>query len=770
MVWPMNHLKSLALALTIVLAAFAVQMGFWDYLQPLAWFLLYPAVFLAALETGLYGGILATVAGTLLGWYFFVPPRFSFEFSQPIQIFSVTVFAATGAAVSLVSNRLRKLIASNAAMKAEAKLNSVLEYGADAVFVTDAGGRYIYANQQACRLLGYTREEIVGLSIPDITPPEDRDHAAEALKQLKASGQVSTELILKRKDGGRVFVEINCILLPDGTLYGGCRDITVRRASEQARREAETLVRQLSLAVEQSPESIIITDLDARIQYANEAFYRTTGYRREEIIGHNPRMLQSGGTPREVYDALWKTLARGDVWKGELLNRRKDGSDYAQFAIITPLRQADGNITHYVAVQEDITERKQQEAELERHRHHLEQLVSTRTAELQAAKAQADAANLAKSFFLANMSHEIRTPMSGVLGMTHLLRRTGVNEKQADYLDKIAASGEHLLVIINDILDLAKIEAGKVQLVEEDFTLPELVRDCMSIVESKVRLKGLQFCSDVADAPPSLRGDRTRLLQALLNYLGNAVKFTEAGRITLACHSLAISADSCLLRFEVGDTGIGMTAEQQTRVFEAFEQADQTTTRSHAGTGLGLSITRRIAQMMGGEVGVESVVGKGSTFWFTARLGVGRLAVDAGRIQQLASDEVVLSRRHRGARILLVEDEPINSEVARMLCSDAGLKVDTAVNGAEAVELVKKTDYALILMDMQMPVMDGIEATLIIRRLNGRAATPIVAMTANAFREDRDRCFAAGMNDFIVKPLVPEVFFKVLLAWLDKSP
>jgi PAS domain S-box-containing protein len=763
----MHHLRPIGIALGIVLTAFAFQLAFWSYLQPLAWFLLYPALFLAAIITGLYGGIAATVAGTLLGWYFFVSPRFAFEFSQPNQILSVTLFAITGVAISLVSNRLQKLAASNAAMQAEAKLNKVLEYGADAVFVTNSGGRYVYVNNQACKLLGYTRDELVGLSIPDITPPEDAENSASALKQLLSSGRVKTELILQGKDGSHVPVEINGVQLPDGSLYGSCRDITERRASEQARHAAEESVRQLSLAVEQSPESIFITDLDARIQYANEAFYRTTGYSRDETIGQNPRILQSGRTPGENYKALWAALSQGQVWKGELLNRRKDGGEFVQFAIIAPLRQPDGRITHYVSVQEDITERKSQESELESYRLHLEELVETRTAELQEAKRLAEAANLAKSTFLANMSHEIRTPMNGVLGMAHLLRRTGVNERQADYLDKIEASGEHLLSIINDILDLAKIEAGKAQLVEQDFILSELVQGAVNIVESKMKAKGLQFISDVAAAPQALHGDRTRLLQALVNYLGNAVKFTEAGSITLACHQIEGSKSDCVLRFEIRDTGSGMSPEQQARIFEAFEQVDNTATRTHSGTGLGLAITRRIAQMMGGDVGVDSAIGKGSTFWLTVRLAIGQSAIDAADAAHRESDEAVLKRKYRGTRILLVEDEPINREVASTLCADVGIEVHTAVNGAEAVRLAESLDYALIFMDVQMPVMDGLAATRAIRQMEGRTTTPILAMTANAFSEDRERCIASGMDDFIAKPIEPEDLFKGLLKWLE---
>ena len=421
-----------------------------------------------------------------------------------------------------------------------------------------------------------------------------------------------------------------------------------------------------------------------------------------------------------------------------------------------------------------IRRREKLALELKQHQLHLESEVQERTAALSIAKEAAEAASRAKSSFLANMSHELRTPLNAIMGMTSLaLRHAEYPERLRDHLGKIDAASHHLLNVINDILDISKIEADRLTLEHENFVLADVLTNLANLITPKTHAKGLalhiELPAEIARLP--LSGDAFRLGQVMLNYLANAVKFTEKGSVTLRIQLLDSSPDAIVLRCEVIDTGIGIPAEDQRRLFTAFEQADNSMTRKYGGTGLGLAICKRLVQMMGGQVGVQSLLGRGSTFWFTARFTLGEsdsAAVSPAPTLPVADAETALRTRFAGTRVLLVEDEPISREIAAGLLDDAGLVVDLAEDGRQALAMAQETAYALILMDMQMPHMNGIDATRAIRQNSRNRATPIVAMTANAFDEDRQVCLAAGMNDHVAKPGDPKGLYETLLAWLEK--
>lgn len=634
-----------------------------------------------------------------------------------------------------------------------------------AAIVTAAEGNFIQVNKNFERDFGWTNEDLKGRTSAAIglwSAHGEREPWAEELRRHGRLIDHESVWMTKQREPRMVSISAEITEL-DGIscILAYAMDITERK-------DTEDRILKLSMAVEQSPVSVAITDLTGRLEYVNEAFVNTTGFSREEAIGQNPRILKSGRTPAENYHELWAAISEGKSWNGEFYNKRKDGSEFVEYARVSPIRQNDGRITHYVAVKEDITEKKRLGQELDRHRYHLEDLVKSRTMQLADAREVAESANRAKSAFLANMSHEIRTPMNAIVGLTHLLRRTGPSAEQDLQLGKIESAAGHLLSIINDILDISKIEAGRMELEATDFHLGMLLDDVQSLITNQARAKGLGVYGNSEAVSLWLKGDPTRLRQALLNFAGNAVKFTESGSITIRALLLDESEVSVMVRFEVEDTGIGIPPEQQRGLFQAFQQADISTTRKYGGTGLGLAITQRLARMMGGDAGVESHPGIGSKFWFTARLQRGNY-VKPALLEASAKDAENRLRLHAGTKILLVDDVSINLEVARLLLEQTGLIVEMAGNGHEAVDKARTTDFALILMDVQMPLMDGLEATRCIKALPGRRNVRILAMTANAFDEDRWACLDAGMVDFVAKPVDPAVLYKTILKWLEQA-
>jgi PAS domain S-box-containing protein len=669
-----------------------------------------------------------------------------------------------------------------------AQLHSILEASPDAVVLVDDEGLISFANRVAERMFYYPMSQLLGMNVDALVPVQARSRHDQLRNQFKtvprsramASGQALSAV---RSDGNEFPVEISLSpirISNQNMVIAVVHDITARKRAEMELRNSLEEIRnahqRLSLQFNNMPLAYIVWNRDFIVTEWNPAAEKIFGWSVAEAVGQHAGMLIVPADVQEQVSAVWKNILLGKETGLHSIaeNITRNGQRITCEWFNTPLRNSAGVVYGCMSMVSDITQRKQAERELLELNERLELRVAERTQELAQAKELAEAASRAKSEFLANMSHEIRTPMNSVLGMAYLALKTELSAKQRDYLEKIHYSGEHLLAIINDILDFSKIEAGKLNMEMLDFDLNTVFKDINSLVADKALAKGLRLSFHMqADVSPCMRGDPLRVSQILINYINNAIKFTPEGEISV--HVSKEFADSTpMLRFEVQDSGIGMNQDEIAKLFQPFQQADGSITRKFGGTGLGLAISKHLASMMGGEAGVSSQPALGSIFWFTARFdpcstreacSTPSASVDREKLLYEAPPTPAIA----GARILLADDNQYNLQVACELLQEVGAHVATANNGAEALALLRKEKFDCVLMDVQMPVMDGLEATRQIRADKALAGIHIIAMTANARAEDKRQCITAGMDDFLSKPLSPAQLYTTLNKWLSRT-
>ncbi|MDH5717586.1 MAG: PAS domain S-box protein [Spirochaetia bacterium] len=594
-------------------------------------------------------------------------------------------------------------------------------------------------NDQFSKECGLKKEELLGKKCEKILIGFDKSCLPDG-KTLKKE----TEKIVEKANNEQHFVKIKSKSLSDAGMpdHAICffTDITEIYKTEK------TLIKAWHI-LEQSPVSIVLTNKNAEIEYVNPKFCEVAGYTKDEVIGKHTRTLKSGKYPSDYYQKMWNDILTKGEWQGEFHNKKKNGELFWERASISAIKDKNGNITDFVALKEDITKQKE-----------IEEAIIK-------AKNMAERANRAKTNFLAVMSHEIRTPMNGMLGMADLLSKTKLDNTQKEYLETIRFSGETLLTVINDILDISKIESGKMRLEKRAVNINQMINETMQLFKPLADSKKIKIKSEISkNMPAYIEADPVRLRQILLNLMNNAVKFTKKGYIKIKVTSKKINNTISQISFSVIDTGIGISKNKLKTIFFSFKQSDESTARKYGGTGLGLAICKKLVEMMDGKINVKSELNSGSEFYFTIKTKI------TNEIKKDSAKKIILKAEELAQkfpmRILIAEDNAVNQTLLVKMLKHFGYDAVCVADGKEAILKAKKNKYDIILMDIQMPKINGIEASKRIKKTQKDKTLPIIiALTAFATEDHKDKCLKAGMLDFISKPVLLEKVYELLYKW-----
>ncbi len=639
-------------------------------------------------------------------------------------------------ALQEVEEHRSRIEAEKLLRESEARFRDIIMSSYDWVWEIDHTWKYSYSSDTIEKILGYTNAEIIGKSPFELMPPDERESVGQVFSEIAGRKGIIKDLENwnMHKDGHRV-----CLLTSGFPIFDESDNLTGYRGVDKditTRKLAEEEIRKLSRAIEQSPVSVIITDLQGNITYANEAVNKYTGYSEKELIGENPGIFGSGETPGETYKILWETILSGKEWRGELLNRKKSGELYWESAAISPIVNEKGEMTHFLAIKEDITERKKLNSDL------LE------------AKLKAESSDRLKTAFLNNISHEVRTPLNGILGFSEIIAQPDLpQEEKAAYLEILNESSERLLDTITNYMDISLIVSGNLSVRSRPFDLSPLLDRVYMKILHRGKGKNLEFIKQFSpDNEARLSTDEELLEKILIHLLDNSLKFTSSGSITLGWYY----PDESEVELFVKDTGSGIDPKAQNSVFQIFMQEDLASTRGYEGSGLGLSIAKGLVDLMGGRIRMESRKGSGSSFFITFPL-----KEHTGSGKKSPGKTEAKSKITEAPVILIVEDDEANSCYLRTLLKKASLSNLLAFNGREAIEYCEShPEISLVLMDIKMPVMDGFEATRRIKEF--RKNLPVIGLTAYALTGDREKALEAGCDDYLSKPVKSDLLLSAI--------